>query len=98
MRPLLFAGTQGIRDAIEPPSPTEEDLSLLSPEELAAKGFQRLPQSLDEALERLDGSTPARRWFGNDFIDLYIAHKKAEIAALSGLDWSEKCDRYKEVY
>jgi glutamine synthetase len=95
---LLFAGTQGIKDRTDPPPTTEDDLSLLAPDELTARGFQRLPQSLGEALERLGSSSAARGWFGDDFIDLYIAQKKAEMAALEGLDWPEKCERYKEVY
>ncbi|MGB7322744.1 MAG: glutamine synthetase, partial [Albidovulum sp.] len=95
---LLFAGTQGVKDQIEPPAPLSEDLSLLSPAALAAKGFKRLPQSLEEALEKLGGSKAVRQWFGDAFVDLYIAHKHGEIAQLAGLDQAEKCNRYKDVY
>ncbi|MDA0722260.1 MAG: glutamine synthetase family protein [Proteobacteria bacterium] len=95
---LLFAGTQGVKDQIEPPAPLSEDLSLLSPAALAAKGFKRLPQSLEEALEKLGESKAVRQWFGDAFVDLYIAHKHGEIAQLAGLDQSEKCNRYKDVY
>jgi glutamine synthetase len=95
---LLFAGTQGVKDKIEPPAPVNEDLSLLAPQDLAAKGFKRLPQTLDEALESFGGSTAVRQWFGDAFVDLYVAHKRGEIAQLSGLDWIQKCNRYKDVY
>jgi glutamine synthetase len=95
---LVFAGTQGVKDRIEPPAPTEQDLSLLSEDDLAASDFQRLPQSLPEALERLNSSCAARDWFGDDFIDVYIAHKRGEMEVLSGLDWTEKCALYKDVY
>ncbi|MEZ5825486.1 MAG: glutamine synthetase family protein [Geminicoccaceae bacterium] len=95
---ILFAGIQGIRDEIEPPAPTEEDLSLLEPGELERRGFIRLPQSLEEALAKLNGSKAARSWFGDAFVDLYTAHKKGEMAALAGLDWAEKCERYMAVY
>ncbi len=95
---LVFAGLQGIRDQIEPPDPTQEDLSLLTPDELTARGFVRLPQSLSQALDRLEGSAPLRHWLGRDFVDLYIAHKRGEIAQLDGLDDAQKCDRYKDVY
>jgi glutamine synthetase len=95
---IVFAGTQGLRDRIEPQAPTQEDLSLLMQEELTQRGFRRLPQSLAEALEAFDRSEAVRRWFGNDFVNVYLAHKKEELAQLDGLEWQEKCNRYKEVY
>ena len=95
---LLFAGSQGIKDQIEPPPVSEEDLSLLAPAELASRGYERLPQSLGEALARMDGSSMVRSWFGDEFTDIYIAHKRGEMAAIEGLSWQEKCDRYKAVY
>lgn len=95
---LVFAGTQGIRDAVEPPSPTEEDLSLLGPEDLAERGFQRLPQSLGDALQAMDKSEAVRSWFGDAFVNVYLDHKKQEMTKLEGLDWQEKCNLYKEVY
>jgi glutamine synthetase len=95
---LIFAGTQGIRDKIEPPAPTQEDLSLLDPATLADKGVKRLPQSLNKALELMRGSEAVRDWFGDAFVDLYVAHKQGEMAQLDGLDDAGKCDRYRDVY
>ncbi|WP_308445977.1 glutamine synthetase family protein [Ruegeria spongiae] len=95
---LIFAGTQGIKDKTLPPDPTEEDLSLLAPEALAAKGLRRLPESLSDSLTLLNRSKAVRSWFGDEFVNLYVAHKQGEILQLDGLDWAEKCDRYKDVY
>ena len=95
---LVFAGTQGVSERIEPPKPTEEDLSVLSQADLAAKGISRLPQSLKEALKRLGNSVALCSWFGDAFVDLYIANKRSEMEALSDLNWSQKCNRYKDVY
>lgn len=95
---LLFAGAQGIKDGLDPPLPTEEDLSVLSPKALAAKGLKRLPTSLGEALDLFSASDTVRSWFSDDFVDVYTAHKRGEITCLNGLDWQEKCDRYKDVY
>jgi len=95
---IVFAGTQGVRDRIEPQAPTQEDLSLLAPEDLAKRGFRRLPQTLVEALDVMDRSKAVRTWFGDDFVNVYLDHKKEELAQLEGLDWQEKCNRYKEVY
>lgn len=95
---VLFAGAQGIRDRIEPPPVTEEDLSLLSADELAARGFRRLPESLPEALQRFRESKFVHDRFGADFVSLYAAHKASELAYLDGLSLADKCARYREVY
>ncbi|SDJ53586.1 glutamine synthetase family protein [Salipiger marinus] len=95
---IVFAGMQGVRDGVAPPAPAQEDLSLLDPAELAKKGLRRLPTSLSEALEAFGRSSAARDWFGNDFVDLYVAHKTGEMAQLEGLDWPAKCARYGEIY
>ena len=95
---LVFAGTAGLRQGIEPPAPTQEDLSLLTTHELDERGFARLPQTLPEALARLEGSEAVRRWFGDDFVDVYLAHKRAELACLDGLDTAARCAKYADVY
>ena len=87
---LVFAGTQGVKDRIEPPKPTEQDLSVLAEDELAAQGICRLPQNLDKALGRCDHSAAVRGWFGDEFVDLYVANKRGEMAVLSELDWNQK--------
>ncbi|KAA9010334.1 glutamine synthetase family protein [Histidinibacterium aquaticum] len=95
---LVFAGVEGLREKIEPPAVTQEDLSELEPDELAARGFARLPQSLLEALERLEGSEAVRRWFGAEFVKVYADHKRTEMSVIEGLSDAEKCARYSEVY
>lgn len=76
---LVFAGLDGIRNRMDPPAPTEEDLSLLSADELGKRGFVRLPQSLSEALDRLQRSEVVRSWFGELFLDIYLKHKRGEL-------------------
>lgn len=95
---ILMAGAQGIHDKLVPPPPTEEDLSLLDSATLAGRGFSRLPETLEQALQRFTDSSMVRHWFGDAFVDLYTAHKRTELAHLDGLDWAEKCQRYGEVY
>ena len=95
---IVHAGTQGIEEALPAPSPTEEDLSLLAPETLLQRGIVRLPQSLEEALERFEGNAIARRWFPGDFAAVYIAHKRGELAFLEGMNQAERCAAYEAVY
>jgi len=60
---VVHAGAADIEEGLAPPPVTHEDLSLLPPAELAARGCIRLPQSLTAALDELDASETVRSWF-----------------------------------
>ncbi|HCQ67396.1 MAG TPA: glutamine synthetase [Rhodobacteraceae bacterium] len=95
---IVHAGVQGIEDGLTAPAPTEEDLSLLSPEALAARGFIRLPTTLQAALDRFEASPVATGWFPDGFAAVYRAHKQAEIAHLDGMDTAARCAAYEAAY
>jgi len=95
---LVYAGAQGIEEGLTAPAPTEEDLSLLPPEALAARGLTRLPQSLDAALERFLGNETVLSWFPEIFPRVYAAHKRGEIAHLAGMSTAARCAAYEEAY
>lgn len=95
---VVHAGCQGIEDGLQAPAATEDDLSLLSPEELAARGFVRLPETLEAALDAFAGDTTATGWFPAQFADVYRAHKEAEIAHVADMDTPAKCAAYAETY
>lgn len=57
-----------------------------------------LPASLPAALDALEGCEPARGWFGEQHLAAYLMHKRAEAAALAGVDEVELCARYAESY
>lgn len=95
---IVHAGVQGIEDGLQAPTPTEEDLSLLSPSDLARRGFVRLPETLEKALDRASASSAVRSWFPKGFVDVYIAHKASEVAHVSGMDTAERCATYLETY
>lgn len=95
---ILHAGAEGLEQGLAAPEATEEDLALLSPEALAAKGLQTLPGSLPAALDRLAADEAARRWFSGRFLEVYRAHKRGELAALDGLSGAEICALYEATY
>lgn len=95
---LVFAGLDGIRNEMEPPRPTEEDLSVLSAGELQKRGFSRLPETLSDALTRMEKSSAVRSWFGDLFLDVYVKHKRGEIEYLDGRTVEELCELYQQVY
>lgn len=95
---LVHAGAQGIEEELPPPEVTAEDLSLLDPSVLAARGLQRLPADLPAALEAFAADPVARGWFPMEFAEVYLAHKKGELAALLGKSPDEILAAYCSVY
>lgn len=95
---VVHAGCQGIEDGLRAPAATEDDLSLLSPEALAARGFVRLPQTLEAALDAFTGNATVTGWFPDQFAEVYRAHKQAEIAHVADMDTPAKCAAYADTY
>ncbi|NJO36358.1 MAG: glutamine synthetase, partial [Rhizobiales bacterium] len=65
---------------------------------LAARGLRRLPTSLEAALQELERSDTVRRWFPEGFADIYLAHKRGEIAWLEGKNEAALCAAYQATY
>jgi glutamine synthetase len=95
---LVRAGLQGLRESLPPPEPTEEDLALCSEAELEARGLRRLPTSLIAALAALEVDEVARSWWPPRLLEVYLKHKRGEIALLDGLSEEEQARRYGLVY
>ncbi len=95
---IVHAGTQGIVDGLRAPAPTEEDLSLLSAEDLHARGFVRLPETLERALDAFAADPVVTGWFPAPFAAVYRAHKTAEIAHLADMDTPARCAAYEDTY
>ena len=95
---VVHAGCQGIEEGLDAPDPTEEDLSLLSSEELVDRGYIRLPESLEKALERFEANETVCGWFPDGFPALYRAHKNSEIAHVAELDSANLCAAYTATY
>ena len=77
---LMMAGLDGIKNQIDPGSPSDKDLYDLPPEE--EKNIPTVCHSLDQALEALDKDREflkAGGVFNDDFIDGYIALKMQEV-------------------
>jgi len=95
---IVLAGLDGVRNQMEPSAATEEDLSTLSESALSARGYLRLPTSLDAALTRLEGDETVRSWFRDPFIEVYLKHKRGELEFLEGKSPDEICQAYEAVY
>jgi glutamine synthetase len=95
---IVHAGVQGIEEGLSTPEVTAEDLSLLDAAALSARGYARLPQTLEDALRLFRANSVIAGWFPAGFIDTYVKHKEGEIAFLKGQDLAKACQAYEEVY
>lgn len=95
---IIHAGAQGVEEGLKAPAPTEEDLSLLPPDELDARGYVRLPETLEAALSVFEKNPVVTGWFPDAFAAVYCAHKKAEITHLAEMDTPARCAAYEDTY
>ena len=95
---LVHAGCQGIEEELAAPDATEEDLAALSTEALVARGLHRLPTNLTEALEKFVKCEFVRKWFGDEFVEVYSAHKQGEMDFVSELSAEDMHRSYALVY
>ncbi len=68
----LAGGLAGIERKLVPPPPSTGNI-------YATEGLTPLPRTLDEAIDLLDGSAIARDYFGNAFVDHYVAMRRWEV-------------------
>ncbi len=74
---MLMAGLDGIENKVDPGEPLDKDIYALGPEELA--NIPRLPASLDEALDVLEGDHQfllKGDVFTQDVVDRWISYKR----------------------
>ena len=95
---IVYAGVSGIEERLSCPEATEEDLSLLPMEKLAARGLYRLPQTLPEALHRFCTNDIVKGWFPPAFAEVYRMHKEGEMAFLKDKNQLDICASYEAVY
>lgn len=75
---MLAAGLEGIREAIDPGEPNEDNLYLLSEEERAARGIDFLPQTLQEAVAAFAADPLVETVLGKGLRDEFVRYKTAE--------------------
>jgi len=75
---LLAAGLEGIENNYPLPEPVEKNVFEMSEEERRARGIERLPGSLYEAILEAEGSQLLRRTLGEHLFQSLIANKKIE--------------------
>jgi glutamine synthetase len=79
----LAAGLKGIEEELPLPEESTCDTFRLSERELAAKGIERLPRTLGEAVDWFEESDLMRETLGDHIFDYLVREKRAE--------WDEFC-------
>ncbi|TAK69190.1 MAG: glutamine synthetase [Actinomycetota bacterium] len=75
---LLAAGLKGIELGLELPPGAEDDVWSLTEAERRALGMRPLPQSLNQAIEAMEGSELVAETLGEHVFDFFLRNKKAE--------------------
>jgi glutamine synthetase len=95
---LARAGLDGVKRELKLPAFSETSFWDMSDDQRRAAGARPLPRSLAESLNLLAASETARGWFGDEFFEVYLRFKRAEMKAVDGLGPADICTRYADVY
>ncbi len=83
---LIAAGLDGIERGLDPGAPAEQDPASLSDAELARRGIRRLPGTLYEALDELEGDALLREALGELLGESFLAVRRSEARAYAEQD------------
>ncbi len=75
---LIAAGLEGIEKGYELPAEVTGNVFAMSPADRAAAGIERLPETLSEALDVMEGSDLVRRALGEHVLDWFLRNKRKE--------------------
>jgi glutamine synthetase len=95
---IVRAGLEGVRASLPTPPILDRDPARLDPAEAERHGVGALPGSLEDALRALAEDDTVRGWMAPTLYDAYVGVKRAELAAVAGLDVGEVCRRYAAIY
>lgn len=95
---VLAAGLEGVREAMNPGEPNEDNLYAISDEERSARGIEFLPQTLQEAVAAFAEDPLVEQVLGKELRDEFIKYKTAEWETyhLSVSQWEIK--RYSQMF
>lgn len=75
---MLAAGLEGVHNNLPLPEPVEENIFNMTDEERKNRGIDTLPDSLNRAIELVEGSTVVREVLGEHVFTKFIENKKIE--------------------
>lgn len=89
---MLAAGLDGIEGKLEPGEAIADNIYELSPSQMAARGIEELPKSLDEAIDAFDGDPWFKDVLGAELVEQFVMLKRAEAEEYHNTisDWEVK--------
>jgi len=75
---ILAAGLAGIENGYDLPAEITSNVAGLTPEELSAAGIRRIPGSLADALDAMEGSELAASALGEHLFEWFLRNKRSE--------------------
>lgn len=75
---LVAAGLDGIERKLDPGEALDRDPGTLDDDEREARGIERFPTTLAEAVDALDGDETLRAAMGETLVDAYVQVKRSE--------------------
>ena len=95
---LLAAGLKGIREGYELPKEASGNLFEASPADLVAAGVQKLPTSLNQALDEMERSDLVRETLGEHILEWFLRNKRSEWAEYQRTVSQFELDRYLPIW
>jgi len=94
---IIEAGMDGIKRKLTPPNPIQENIYHMPAEERRRKGIDRLPSSLGEALNELEGDLLMRNILGDRVFEKYLNVKRDEWLDYCTLVTDWETQRYLDI-
>ncbi|OGI01605.1 MAG: type I glutamate--ammonia ligase [Candidatus Melainabacteria bacterium GWF2_37_15] len=95
---ILTAALDGIKEQVEPPLPTEQNIYQLSDKERKKLKIESLPGSLLEAIDCMEKSPIAREALGDHIYNEFLAAKRTEWDKFRVVVTEWEVDKYLERY
>lgn len=95
---ILAAGLWGLDTGVDGAEVFEGAPQNFDEGHLKAHRIRRLPQTLAEALDRLEADSDLEAIIGSALKQAFITHKRFEIGLTAELSDEERCERYRDVY
>lgn len=95
---LLAAGFDGIDRELDPGDPVDGDPAALDDADRASRGIRRYPETLDEALDALEGDDVLRSAMGDLLHEAYLAVKRHHLASAEEMDAVDVIERQRFAF
>jgi glutamine synthetase len=91
---VIAAGLDGLRRRLDPGEPVDGDPGLLDEQERERRGILPVPRSLDASLEALSADSALLDALGGPLARSYMAVRRAELDALTGLSEDDQARQH----